>query len=100
MQSSSQVETAKAILVTVTGRDKAGRMFTQRVSASNLSGSGALLSGFTKHLRTGDVLSLQVGSKKSRFRIVWVRDSESHKLVQAAVHLLPRESPLWAEKRH
>jgi hypothetical protein len=97
---SNQVQRAKGILVTVVGRNKSGRLFKQDVSASNISGSGALLSGFTEHLRTGDVLSVQVGSKKSRFRVVWVRDSESQHLVQAAVHLLPRESPLWAEKRH
>jgi hypothetical protein len=33
-----------------------------------------------------DVISVD-GGKKFRFKVVWIRDSESHHLFQAAIHL-------------
>jgi hypothetical protein len=84
------------LMVTITGRDKAGHLFTQNVIATSLSRSGALLSGITRHVRSGDVIWVEHGGKKSRFKVVWVRDSESHQLVQAAIHLLKTEHCPWA----
>jgi hypothetical protein len=84
------------LVVTITGRDKAGHSFTQSVVATRLSRSGALLSGITRHVRSRDVIWVEHGGRKSRFKVVWVRDSESHHLVQAAIHLLKTEHCPWA----
>jgi hypothetical protein len=64
--------------------------------ASRISKNGALLSGISRHVRSGDIISLEYGGRKSRFKVVWVRDSESHHLIQAAVHLVKAEPCLWA----
>jgi hypothetical protein len=45
--------------------------------------------------RLGDVISVAYGGKKSRFKVVWLRDSDSHHLIQAAMHLLKAETCLW-----
>ena len=82
--------------VMINGRDKTGHFFKQEVVASRISKSGALLSGISRHVRSGDVISVEYGGKKSRFKVVWVRDSESHHLIRAAVHLMKTESCPWA----
>jgi hypothetical protein len=76
------------LVVIIDGRDKTGHEFTQKVLATNLSQSGGLLSGITKQVRAGDLIWVEHRGKKSRFKVVWVRDSESHQLIQAAIHLL------------
>ena len=83
------------LLVTIEGRDKTGHAFTQKVVATNLSQSGALLSGITKQVRTGDLIWVEHQGKKARFKVVWVRDSDSHQLIQAAIHLLKTELCPW-----
>ena len=83
------------LLVTIEGRDKTGHAFTQKVVATNLSQSGALLSGITKQVRTGDLIWVEHEGKKARFKVVWVRDSDSHQLIQAAIHLLKTELCPW-----
>ena len=84
------------LVVTIDGRDKGGHPFTQNAIASNLSKSGALLSGITRQVRSGDLIWVEHGGKKSRFKVVWVRDSESHQLIQAAIHRVKTESCPWA----
>ena len=84
------------LVVTIDGRDKTGQFFNEQVVASRICKSGALLSGISRHVRSGDVISVEYGGKKSRFKVVWVRDSESHHLIQAAVHLMKAEPCPWA----
>jgi hypothetical protein len=83
------------LVVTIDGREKTGHEFTQKVVATNLSQSGALLSGITKQVRAGDLVWVEHAGTKSRFKVVWVRDSESHQLIQAAIHLLKTELCPW-----
>jgi len=79
------------------GMDNNGESFTQNVVATGLSNSGALLSGITRAMRSGDLLWVQHGDRKSRFKIVWVRNSETPQLIQAAIHLMKTESCPWAK---
>jgi hypothetical protein len=84
------------LVVTINGRDKTGQFLKEQVVASRISNSGALLSGLSRHIRLGDVISVAYGGKKSRFKVVWLRDSESHHLIQAAIHLMRAETCPWA----
>jgi hypothetical protein len=90
-----EARTNGSLVVTINGRDKTGEFFNEQVLASRISKSGALLSGLSRHLRLGDVISLAYDGKQSRFKIVWLRDSESHHLIQAAIHLLKAETCPW-----
>jgi hypothetical protein len=64
------------IVITVTGRDKIGQPFAQAAIATSVSDSGGLLSGITRHVRPGDLLWIEHRGKRSRFKVVWVRDSD------------------------
>jgi hypothetical protein len=85
-----------SLVVTIRGMDNTGQPFTQNVVASSISGKGALLSGISRPMRSGDLLWVEHGSRKFRFKIVWVRNSETPQLIQAAVHLLDTEHCPWA----
>jgi len=83
------------LAVQVSGRDSNGTVFTQSVTASNISRSGALLSGLSSGIRSGDLLWVEYQQRKARFRIVWVRDSQSGLKTQAAVQRLEKEECPW-----
>lgn len=95
MEQRRETRQEERLIVTIDGRDKAGECFTEQVIATSISRSGALLSGITRQVRSGDILWIEHSGKKSRFKVVWIRDSESLQLIQAAVHLLDRECCPW-----
>src|SRR5262249_20392797 len=97
MEQRRELRENKRLVVTIDGRDKAGQCFTEQVVATSISRSGALLSGISRHVRSGDIISIQHRGNKSRFKVVWVRDSESLQLIQAAVHLLETERCPWQD---
>jgi hypothetical protein len=49
-----------------------------------------------RHVRPGDLLWVEHADKTSRFKVVWVRDSESQQLIQAAIHRLQTEPCPWS----
>lgn len=59
-------------LVRVFGIDTSGKAFTQNTRARNFCGNGALLTGLDYVLKTGDVIGVQFGPKKARFRVALV----------------------------
>jgi hypothetical protein len=65
------------LAVQVSGRDAKGNAFSQGVNASNISKGGALLSGLSSGVRSGDLVWVEYQGRKARFRIVWVRDSHA-----------------------
>jgi len=69
----------------------------QNVVATRLSNTGALLSGITRPLRPGDLLWVEHCGRKSRFKVVWIRNSETPQLIQAAIHLMKAEPCPWAK---
>ncbi|HET7208833.1 MAG TPA: hypothetical protein VFI95_19805 [Terriglobales bacterium] len=74
-----------------------GAWFTQYALAHDISRQGALLIGLEHQLRCGDMILVQYGSLKARFRIVWLRDSEGPYLVRAAVQRLQRDHCPWED---
>jgi hypothetical protein len=54
------------------GMDANGKPFAQTVKALNVSRSGARLVGLTSSPRPADVIGVQCGNEKARFRVVWV----------------------------
>jgi hypothetical protein len=95
MEHRQEAQTNGSLVVTINGRDKDGHFFKEQVVASRISKSGALLSGLSRDVRLGDVISVAYGGEKSRFKVVWLRDSKSHHLIQAAIHLMNAENSPW-----
>jgi hypothetical protein len=71
--------------------------FVQDAIARNISASGALLSGIDHELRSGDLIGIQYGEKRARFKVVWVRDSGTRHKTQAAVHRMEGEECPWEQ---
>jgi hypothetical protein len=96
MEKRCEARKDERLVVTITGMDKNGQSFAQEAVASRISESGALLSGITKQVRPGDLVWVEFRGQRSRFNVVWVRDSESHQLIQVAIHRLASEPSPWA----
>ena len=90
-----ELRTQADLAVRISGRDASGKLFAQRAVASSISGGGALLSGMARKVRSGDLIWIEYQDRKARFRIVWVRDSESEQKTQTAVHKLEKEECPW-----
>jgi hypothetical protein len=64
MEQRDQPRKDERLVVTLDGRDKSGHGFMQNAIASNISKSGALLSGITKQVRSGDLIWVEHRGKK------------------------------------
>jgi hypothetical protein len=84
--------------VLIWGIDARGLPFAQKALARNVSGRGALLSGIEQVLRCGDLIVIQYGKNRARFRVVWTRDSANGEKVRAAVQRLEAEECPWREE--
>jgi len=85
------------LVLMVWGVDTRGERFVQEAHARDISLSGALLSGLDAELRSGDVVGILYGSRKARFRVVWVRYDETGDKMQVAVHRMDPDVCPWRE---
>ncbi|HLV88054.1 MAG TPA: hypothetical protein VKV39_13805 [Candidatus Sulfotelmatobacter sp.] len=88
---------ASNVSLLVWGIDTRGERFAQQVQACDISLSGALLSGLDGDLRSGDVIGVLYGSKRARFRVVWIRREGVEQKMQAAVQRLEGDACPWQE---
>jgi hypothetical protein len=79
----------------VWGIDHDGRNFSQDVRARNVSISGALISQLDVEPRFDDLIGVEYGGKKARFRVVWVRNSGTAHKIQAAIHRVNGDECPW-----
>ncbi len=85
------------LALTVWGVDTRGERFLQEARASEISLSGALLSGLEAELRSGDVIGILYRGRKARYRVVWVRYSDVARKIQAAVHRFAPDVCPWQD---
>jgi len=85
------------IVVREWGIDSDGRPFFQNTNASVQSGEGALVSGISHPLKSGDVIGIQFDFKKARFNVVSVVDAGVPRKINATVQLLPGQRSPWQE---
>jgi hypothetical protein len=83
------------IPVRIWGMDSDGRPFFQTASAGNISSDGALLSRVSHSLKIGDVIGIQYGEKKARFRVVWVVDAGAVRKNEVGVQILEHQQSPW-----
>ncbi len=63
------------LAVRIWGLDRKGQPFTENARTGDITGSAARLTRVQTALKVGDVVGAQHAAEKSRFRIVWVRDT-------------------------
>ncbi len=81
----------------VWGVDIKGERFLQEAHARDISRSGALLTGLDADLKSGDVIGILFGSKKARYRVVWIRYDEDGDKMQVAVHRVDPDVCPWLD---
>ena len=98
MQNRPEPRVPVNLLVRVWGMGADGRPFFQNAHAGDISTQGAKLSGIERQLTTGDVIGVQLGNKKARFRVVWVNDAEPLQKIQAGVQMLEGQQCPWEQE--
>jgi hypothetical protein len=61
--------------VRIWGIDKHGKPFSQTVEAINVRSTGATIIGIYAALKSGEIIGLQSGNKKGRFRVISAGDA-------------------------
>jgi hypothetical protein len=97
MDKRPETRVSTVILVRVWGMDADGRPFFQNANATNLSSEGAMLSGIAHPLKAGDVIGVQHGEKKARFKVIWVIDGGVARKIELGVQILPKQQSPWHE---
>jgi hypothetical protein len=85
------------IPVRIWGMDADSRPFFQNALAGNISSDGALLSGINHSLKTGEVIGIQYGERKARFRVIWAIDAGPTRKIEAGVQILPQQMNPWQD---
>ena len=75
-----------------------GKPFLQNAEAHNISSQGAKLSGIEHQLTPGDVIGVQLGDKKARYRVVWMIDAGHLLKIQAGVQLVEGQQCPWTKE--
>jgi hypothetical protein len=84
--------------IRVWGMNAEGRPFFQNASARDISKHGAKLSRIEHLLKPGDIVGVQLGDKKARFRVVWIIDGGDPQKIQAGVQILEGQQSPWEQE--
>ena len=85
------------LLIHVFGMDADSRPFSQRARTHNISDHGAKLSGLEKRLAVGEIIGVQVGDKKARFKVMWVA-AGSDLSMEVGVKMVEGQPSPWQEE--
>jgi hypothetical protein len=96
VQEAPETRVALDLIVRIWGMAN-GRAFFQSAHARQLGHEGALLSGIEHPLQAEDVIGVQYGDKKARFRVLRVKDLGLPQRIQADVRLLSGQQCPWKE---
>ena len=90
---------AAELPVRVFGMGADDHPFFQQAQATNISKEGALLSGIEHQLKVGDIIGVQHGTKKARFKVAWVVKGGGgpSDRIQVGVQLLSDQECPWKE---
>ncbi len=75
------------------GLDVNSLPFMETARATSISISGALIQGFRRQVRLGELLEMQLGEEKGQFRVVWV--GRGRKLGEVGLESVSAETALW-----
>jgi len=75
-----------------------GKPFLQKAEARNISNQGARLSGIEHQLMPGDVIGVQLGEKKARYRVIWIIDAGHLLKIQVGVQLVDGQQCPWLDQ--
>lgn len=85
------------IPVRIWGMDADGKPFFQSALASSLSSEGAQLTNLHFWLKVGDIVGIQYGESKARFKVIWANPSVAPRKNKAGVQVLPDQVAPWTQ---
>src|SRR5687767_13263866 len=77
------------------GMDATGHPFTDNAFTVDISSSGACLEGVWRAVRVGDVVGVQCGNMKARFKIAWVGQPNTPKHGRVGLINMERGKVIW-----
>lgn len=77
--------------------DANGKPFSQTATTLDITRTGARIGGVTCALKQGDVVGMQHGAEKARFRVAWVGRPGGTEQGQAGVQCIQPGKAIWAE---
>lgn len=77
------------------GMDVHGKPFTQNAASVDITRMGARLQGVTCQIQHGDIIGVQHGNDKARFRVIWVARPGSRNEGQIGVHCVEAGKYIW-----
>jgi hypothetical protein len=83
--------------VRILGIDAKGKPFHQAATTVDVSLSGARVTGLTAQLNQGDIVGLQSGGEKCRFKVCWV-SSNGDGTYRAGLQCLEKGTSPWRDK--
>jgi hypothetical protein len=86
---------AGLVQVKVWGMDSDGQAFVRIATAHERSLHGARLDGISCIRTTGEVIGVQYGDRKGRFRVVWVGAPNSAQAGQIGIRALEPDNCIW-----
>ena len=98
MDARPEPRVASDLIVRIWGMNAAGQPFFQNVEAKNISNAGALLTGLDHQLTAGDVIGVQNGNHKARFRVIWSIQTEPMHKTQVGVQLVEGQECPWKDE--
>jgi hypothetical protein len=98
MENRPEPRVATNLVIRVLGMSADGKPFLQNAEAHNISSQGAKISGIEHQLTPGDVIGLQLGDKKARYRVVWTIDAGHLLKIQAGVQLVDGQQCPWIKE--
>jgi hypothetical protein len=88
--------TPRKVSVRHFGLDAAGRPFSDSVFTVDISSSGACLEGVWRALRVADIVGIQCGNMKARFKIAWVGEPNTARHGRVGLISLEKNKYLWS----
>jgi hypothetical protein len=82
--------------IRIWGMDSTGRPFSSQARTIDVTRTGARITGLEHVCQKGDVIGIQCGEQKARFRVVWVGNSGSARAGQVGVHCVESGKYIWS----
>ena len=86
--------TAK-IPVRVMGTDADGKIFSQRATTLDVSRCGVRIPGIEAALKSGEIIGVTCGTKKSRYRVAWMGEAGTDTAGHAGLEAKTPENCIW-----
>lgn len=83
-----------SLSIKVYGMDREGKSFNQPARTLDITHDGARIDGLPG-VAEGEILGVQYGGEKARYRVVWVGEAGGRREGQLGIQLAPGSVGLW-----